>query len=468
VTATRLAGTGAAAAAAAAALGALAAVTAARASPWALAAPVVVCAVVPLLLYPKVLLAATLVAVTVLESDEEGFLAGTHVVYLGLLDVGVRMHELLLLLCAAGVALRLARERRALRLPGPFALPLLLLTAAIAIGLTTGWFAGGDRTLMLNSVRELALLIVVPFLAVNLLDDRRDVERALAIVVAVVAVKVAVGAAGWLLGQGREVAGTVLTYYEPLPNLVLMLFALAAFAAVLGRLDVPLVVRLLGLAALAVLVLSFRRNFWIAAVVAGVIVLLVVTGAHGRWLLLPAALAFAIGLWVGVTALSASQSQSPIIQRAQSLAPGRLSTQAGDRYRIDEQRNVRAEIARHPFLGIGLGVPWTARHPIPVTFPGGQNYTHTLALWYWLKLGLLGLLAYVWLTVAAVVTAFGLWRSGADDRIRAAGLALAAGFVGLAVAETTGSFTGVETRLTMFVGATLGWLAAARALAVRR
>jgi hypothetical protein len=103
-----------------------------------------------------------------------------------------------------------------------------------------------------------------------------------------------------------------------------------------------------------------------------------------------------------------------------------------------------------------------------VAFAGGQNYTHALVLWYWLKLGLLGLAAYAWLTLAAVVTAYKLWRDAGDPRVRVAGLALAAGLVGLAVAETTGSFTGVESRLTMFVGATLGWLAAAQALASRR
>jgi hypothetical protein len=430
---------------------------------WALALPVLACAIPPLLLHPKAVFAGTLVALALFETDEEGFLSATRVVYSGLPGAGVRLHELLLVLCAAGIVLRIVRERREPRLPGPFTLPLLLLAVAIAVGVTTGWFAGGDRVLIFNSLRDLAALVIVPFLAVNVIDDRRDLERALAIVVAVVAVKVVVGGAGWLLGQGREVAGTVLTYYAPLPNFLLLLLVLAALTAALARIELPAVARLLALAALAVLVLSFRRNFWIAGVVAALIVLLVVAGARGRWLLAPAGLAVGIGLWLGLTALTATQSQSPIVQRAQSLTPGRLAAGADDRYRLDEQRNVRAEIVRHPVTGIGLGVPWTARHPLPITFPGGRDYTHTVALWYWLKLGLIGFAAYVWLMAAAVRAAFRLWRSDGGDRVRVAGLALAAGLVGLAVAETTGSFTGVESRLTVFVGATLGWLAAAQA-----
>lgn len=458
----QLAGRGALVTAAAAALGALSALVALRAGPWALALPAVAASVPLLLLHPKALFAGTLIAVALFETDDEGFLSPMRVFYAGLPGGGLRLHELLLVLCAAGVALRLVRERRSLRLPGPFTLPVLVLAVAIAGGVVMGWLSGGDRVLIANSVRDLSVLVFVPFIAVNVLDGREDLLRALALVAGVVAVKTAVGGAGWLLGQGREVGGTVLTYYAPLPNFLLLLFVLAVLVAALTRVELPPLAWALAPAALAVLVLSFRRNFWIAAIVATVIILLVVGGARGRWLVVPATAAVAIGLFVGYTALSSSQSQSPIIERAQSLAPSRLTAEADDRYRLDEQRNVRDEIVRHPITGIGLGVPWSVRHPLAVTFEGGRDYTHTVALWFWLKLGLLGVIAYVLLMATAVRTAFGLWRTSAEPRLRIAGLALAAGLVGLAVAETTGSFTGVESRLTVFLGATFGWLAVAR------
>ena len=458
----RLAGRGALIATAAAALGAFAALVAVRVGPWALALPAAAAAVPVMLLHPRAVFAGTLIALGLFELDEQGFLSPMRVFYSGLPGGGLRLHELLLALCAAGVGLRLVRERRSLRLPGPFTLPLLVLAVAIAGGVVMGWLSGGDHLLIVNSVRDLSVLVVVPFIAVNVIEGRDDVLKALALVAGVVAVKTVVGAAGWLLGQGREVGGSVLTYYAPLPNFLLMLFALGVFVAALTRVELPRLAWLLAPAALAVLVLSFRRNFWIAAVVAAVLVLLVVGGARGRWLIVPATVAVAIGLFVGYTALSSSQSQSPIIERAQSLAPSRLTAEADDRYRLDEQRNVRDEIVRHPVTGIGLGVPWRVRHPLAVTFVGGRDYTHTVVLWFWLKLGLLGLVAYLLLMVTAVRSAFGLWRTGPDPRLRIAGLALAAGLVGLAIAETTGSFTGVETRLSVFLGATFGWLAVAR------
>jgi hypothetical protein len=195
-----------------------------------------------------------------------------------------------------------------------------------------------------------------------------------------------------------------------------------------------------------------------------VLVLLVATGRRGRALLIPGGALLAVALYLGFTAVSASQSQSPLIQRAQSFAPSRLQVRAEDRYRLDEQRNVVAELSRHPLTGIGIGVPWTVRHPLALTFPNGRYYTHVVAFWYWLKLGLAGVVAYVLLVVAAVHAGLGLWRRAGSSLDRALGLGAAATMLGLAVAETTGSFTGVDSRTTIVVAIMLGALAALRRL----
>ena len=111
-----------------------------------------------------------------------------------------------------------------------------------------------------------------------------------------------------------------------------------------------------------------------------------------------------------------------------------------------------------------IGVPWTARYPLAQALPGGRQYTHVVVFWYWLKLGLLGVFAYLWIMVAGVRTGLRVWRTDLDPRIQGAGLGLAAALVGLAVAETTGSFTGVEPRETVLLAVMLGWLAAAQRL----
>jgi O-antigen ligase len=461
VTATRSAGAAAALAALAAAFGALLAAGAARAGIASFLLPLVLVAIVLLVLNPRVTLVLLVASVVVLEADDEGFMSFTAAAYD---SFAVQLHEPLLVAAVAGVLVDSARRRRPLRTPGPFTFPLLLLAAALAAGIATGLAGGADRLDLVNGARDLLVLVLLPFVAVNVIEDRRDLHAALVIAAWLVGAKVVLGAAGWVLGEGRPIEGTVLTYYEPLPNLVLLTFVLTMLAAAIDRVRLRGILWALAPAALAVLVLSFRRNFWTALMVGAMIALLVAAGARGRALLVPAVAALAIALFVGFTALSSSQSTSPVIQRAQTLAPSRLQALSDDRYRLDEQRNVRAELAEHPITGLGLGVPWAARHPLAEYFSGGRDYTHVTLLWWWLKLGLLGLVAYLWIVATAIRSGIAVWRRSADRPLRCVGLGAAAAVLGLAVAETTGSFTGVESRVTVFLGVLFGWLAAALAL----
>jgi O-antigen ligase len=353
---------------------------------------------------------------------------------------------------------------------GPFTLPLLLLLGGMVLGTIVGVFDGADHSALLNSARRLGYLLVVPLLTSAVIDSRRALRAALAVAAALVAYKSVTGAAGWLLGQGREVDGSVLTYYSPTANFLNLVFLLAVGGALIRRAPIPRVLVWLAPLTFAVLILSFRRNFWIAFVLGALLLVLVASGRRGRQLLIPAAALAAAALFFAYGALSTSQSDSPIVTRVQSLSPTKLESGAYDRYRIDEQRNVRAEIRRSPLVGIGLGVPWTARYPLAVSFGSAlRDYSHIVLTWYWLKMGLIGIAAYLLLMGTAVRTGIRLWRESSDDLLRIPGLALGIGFVGLVVAEGTGSYTGVDPRMTVLVAVCLGWLAAAtRVLAAPR
>jgi hypothetical protein len=453
------------AAALAALLGGILALLAAKTGPLALVLPGLLVASIGLALVPKATAVIAVVAVALLEADPAGFLGGySSRFYEALPAMPLRPHEVLLMIAAGGLALERARSRRPIATPGAMTLPLLALSVAALCGVVVGDAADASTIDLLNGLRSVLTLALVPFLIVNLIETRRELMWVLGATVVVVAIKTVFGGVAWVIGAGRVIEGTVLTYYGPLPNLLLMAFVLGVLAAVMRGADVPRVVRWLAPLALVVLILGVRRNFWIAVVLGAVLVLLVAVGARGRLLLIPAATLLAISLWFGFTALSASQSDSPVVQRAQSLSPSRVQANAQDRYRLDEQRNVRAEIARHPVLGIGLGVPWTARYPLAQALPGGRQYTHVVLFWYWLKLGLLGVLAYVAIMATAVWAGLRVWRTDPDLRVQAAGLGLAAAVIGLVVAETTGSFSGVEPRASVLLAVMLGWLAAAQRL----
>jgi O-antigen ligase len=411
-----------------------------------------------LLRRPGVVLGLLLVAIVLFEDDPLGFLPQREQFYFG----PPGPVDLLIGGLALAVAFDLALRGAPLRFPDPLTAPLVLLALATVAGAVTGYFSGAEADDIVQQVRVLMYLIVLPLLVVNVLTTRaavRNVVLGAAVLAAFKGFEGCLAAAG---GGGRELAGRTITFYQPTANFLLLLFLLAVAGALLARARLPWWIYAVTPFVLAAFTLSFRRNWWIAAVLALVLTLLLTSGVRGRRLLLPGALALGVAAWIAISASGGVQLQGAVVERARSLAPQRIVRDKTDRYRLDEMRNVREELSRHPITGLGIGIAWTARHPMASEFEGGRYYTHVVALWYWLKLGLLGLLAYLAVMVAAVYAALGVWRTEKDPLFRVLGLAVLTALIGLVVAETTGSFTGVEPRITVLLAALFGWLAAAR------
>jgi hypothetical protein len=176
-----------------------------------------------------------------------------------------------------------------------------------------------------------------------------------------------------------------------------------------------------------------------------------------------AAAAVLLTLSTGLTGV-----QGPLAARAESLKPSQIELNAEDRYRIGERKNVLRDLEENPVTGLGLAVPWTARFPLSVDRPGSREYVHFTALWWWLKLGMLGLIAYLWLMAAGAWAAYRVWREQEDAWLRLAGLGALGGLIGLALVEATAAFTGVTERFTVMIGSVLGLLSAALLDARRR
>jgi hypothetical protein len=198
------------------------------------------------------------------------------------------------------------------------------------------------------------------------------------------------------------------------------------------------------------------------------LVLMLGTSPAGRRLLVPAGLGVVLAIWL-LGSIN-FQNQSPIVKRVTSLAPSKLEANAEDRYRLDERADVLAEIQAHPIAGLGVTIPWAATaQTLPLESGEGQGrqYVHFAALWFWLKLGVLGLCAYVGVMFASMWVAWQAWREGSEPLLRAFGLASLCGMAGLLVMDTTASFTGVEPRLTVLFAAQVGLLALLARLAGR-
>jgi O-antigen ligase len=275
--------------------------------------------------------------------------------------------------------------------------------------------------------------------------------------VALAIVKALLGLLEIVSGHGQAVEGALLTYKEPTANWFVMVSLLAIFAALLRRVRLPLWMLAGTPLLLASLLLSYRRSFWIAFVLALLLVLLLGLSGVRRRMLLPGVLAIAAAVWL--LGSIHFQSQLPVVKRAISLQPSRVEANIEDRYRLDERANVIAEIRSHPVTGLGMTTPWNATaRPLPVEHKGGREYVHFAALWFWLKLGVLGFLAYVGFIVAGLRLSWRVWKRSPEPVIAAFGLASLCAIVGLVVIETTATFTGVDARFTILLAAQLGLL----------
>jgi O-antigen ligase len=429
----------------------------------AVAAPFAVVAAILLLGRPGVLLAILLVLTVMCEYRAPGLLKPTSNFYEPPL-VALPAYQLLFVFLCAATALDVSRSR-AFRLPAPFTLPLLLLAFALVIGVVNGLFSLSDTSPLGPELRIQLVLLLMPLVVVNVVRNREQLHLVLRVAAVVVALKAVVGLAAATSGGGTaDVYGQSLTYYEPTGNWLMIAFLLTMVGALVTRTRVSRWLLPVVPLAFATLLLSYRRGWWIGTVVGLVVVVVVGTGPFGRRLLVPAVLVLGIAAWAMLsTGLVNDRVQGPVAERIRSLDPTKLQSNVYDAYRIVERRNVLASIAERPVSGLGLGARWTARYPVPVAYPDARVYTHIAALWYWLKLGILGLLAYVGLILAALLATYQVFRRHPDRMLRVAALGLMGAIVALAVTEMTESNTGVDPPFTVVIGAVFGLLACARA-----
>ena len=188
------------------------------------------------------------------------------------------------------------------------------------------------------------------------------------------------------------------------------------------------------------------------------LVLVLGTSSAGRRVLVQAIAGIAVAIWLLGT-ISFQSSQLPIAKRAATLNPTKLEANLEDRYRLDERANVLGEIRAHPLSGLGVTIPWAATvRPLPVEHEEGREYVHFAALWYWLKLGILGLCAYLAIMIGGAALAWQAWRRSAEPLARAFALGSLAAIGGLVAIDTTASFTGVDARFTVLFATQLGLL----------
>jgi O-antigen ligase len=424
----------------------------------ALLLPLGAIVLVAVLLRPLVAVSLAVAGAILCEGEAFGIFTFTHQLYHPVYKHLTALDGLVLL-AAASVLLDIIRERRPVRFPLELRLPHVMLALGLLSGIVVGRASGVSTKSLVLAENVTAYLVILPLTVANMRIARRTIVLLLGCTFALAILKALLGLAEIASGKGVSIEGTAnLTYYEPTANWLVMLALLGIFGAVLARVRPPLWMLLGTPLLIASLLLSYRRSFWIAAILGLLLVLLLALSPVGRRLLVPSALVLAAAIWLlgSIT----FQSQSPIVRRAASLSPTSVATNVEDRYRLDERANVIAELEHHPITGLGVLVPWSsAARPLPVEHENGREYVHFAALYLWLKLGIFGLVAYLTLLIATARLSWRVWRESREPIVRCFGLASLCGTAGLLAAETTASFTGVDLRFTVVFGAQIGLLA---------
>jgi O-antigen ligase len=408
---------------------------------------------------PVAMVALVVGLVVICEGPTFGFVNVTSHLY-DQFYKGLTPLDVLVTLAVVSVGWDLVRNRRPLIIPRPLALPLTVLALAMIAGAVTGHAGGASIRSVVLSENVLTYLLLLPITVANLRIDRRQVNRALAIVSALSIVKALAGMIEVFGHYGVPIEGrTTLTYYEPTTNWLIMVVLLGVVALLLARVRPPLWA-LLGCPVLITsLVLSYRRSFWIAAVLGLLLVIVLGVSPSGRRLLIPVVLLLVVAVWT-LGSVHFQSSGSPVAKRIASLNPSKVEANVQDRYRLDERANVLGAIDEHPITGLGMDVPWAASfRPLSVEHPQGRLYVHFAALWFWLKLGILGLVAYVSILFGSIVLALRVWRRAQEPLLRAFGLASLCAIASLGVVETTASFTGIDPRFTALLAVQIGLLA---------
>lgn len=344
-----------------------------------------------------------------------------------------------LLLLLAGLALRKKANEGWTR-QGSTALsrPYWLFLATVVFAAFISIFQyKQDFNYVMRLFREMSYYLIY-FSAITLIDDRKKLETTvkglllLALVVATaMLVQAWIGDAVQLMPGRVEAARTMGSEYNTArilpPGQILIFIGLLTAASVIiagtrsaaGRLVYFGVLCLVGVAVL----LTYNRNYWVAAAISMACLWVLVPWAK-RMRLLALVATVAIVLVVSAAMLASrggagKETVEAVSVRVASLFSGEeLRTSSSLEDRFIENGYALQRIKEHPFFGIGL-----ANHYRPAVFGPDDEltyYVHNGYLWLLTDFGAAGLIFFLWFYCGSLLRYWKVWRFIEEGFLKAA------------------------------------------------
>jgi O-antigen ligase len=331
-----------------------------------------------------------------------------------LLGFGVTPLELLIVLTAAGVALRTMFDETQPGRLGELWLPICVFLLAIGLAIGVGLSRGADLDAMRQETRGFLYIPLMYLIVVNTLRTSRDVTNLLwffVILANIISVEIILRYFTYVRGNYE---------LEQAPDLAFAhedaIFCAAAVIILFARIIWSgsffgewRSFALLVLPTFALLVM--KRRAGIVALDAGLILLCVILLRDNFRLFLitvPLAIVFA-GLLLAATWNEPGGKGQ--FARSFRTITGQETTQRdmqSDEYRAVELANVRLNIADDPVVGLGFGREYAFYIPLVDLSRYWTLYPyvpHNSVMWIWMKAGIIGFLALLGLFAAALMRA---------------------------------------------------------------
>jgi hypothetical protein len=315
----------------------------------------------------------------------------------------------------------------------PLNVPMISFMAVAAVstvgGIVRSWVAFEDSLGEARSVASYLLFFVV----VNLVRDERQLRwlgKGLCLlacaVAAMMAIQYAIGSSltvvpgrvESLRTEGQVYAG-VTRLIPPGASLVTVMFTVTTVMVSMQRVKAMGAAKLFQWLLLGLgLLLTFFRSYWVTTGLS-LLILALISSGHTRRRLAMCCLVAAL-LVAPLFLFARMEAKSPPMELLQAsadrlLSLGREETYADSdsslRYRDIENKYALFQIASQPILGLGLGA---AYRPFLIgrDWEGvrGTAFIHNGHLWLIVKTGLLGYLAFAWLSAVFLFRGFKYWR----------------------------------------------------------
>lgn len=350
----------------------------------------------------------------------------------------LQLTDILLLFMLGTIGYRLFVDKSLTFAKSPLNIPLLLFLGCAALSAALALVRYGVN---FNDVMRLYRLInyyLLFFLVINLVTETAQLKFlikgmfAIAAVVALAMIAQVIAGESVQLMPGRiESAVSIYRQYATLrilppgQTLVFVSFITTICLIVFAK-DTPVIFSWLFLLALLLgmgTLLTYTRSYWVAILIAAVILFLV-TAAESRMrlatlLTVVLLLGGSVIVLVGGTEGTLGTTVSAVSDRFASLFAGReLSESSSLDFRRIENEYAVAQVKSHPILGIGL------RNDYRPEIYGSEDkltyYVHNSYLFLLTDMGLVGFLSFFWFYLRFLHRAITNWKRIADNFLKSA------------------------------------------------